>query len=248
MGNSLVDERTGPAAVDVLGSYHPLNRIAELEAKLDAVQRELAYELRVMRGVYLNFPPDGEAAEDRVDFDINGRFRLTSEDLSVTITTGSLEDPHQVDLSVAAGGCSVAYSQVDGDTGSCVATDCDSTIAIVGSDCIDTEVTCLSGDATVTITYTGNHYATIGGNVGAAAASGCDDTLKIVGDLVYTYTTASDGAPDSVVVSWCLPFCSSPGAQQVGYAEVCLYSGSIFTPLDPGGQSWLVPIYRGTCL
>jgi len=209
MGNSLVDERTGPAAVDTLGPLHPVNRVRELERQVAALHRELAYELRVMRGVYLNQPPDGEAAEDAVDFSHKGRLRLTSEDGSVDITKGTLEDPHTVDLA-ASGGCEVAYSQVDGDTGSCTAVDCDSVISIVGGTCIDTAVTCSSGDATVTISYAGNHYAVIQGDLGQANADGCDDTLQIVGDGLYTCTTAADGSPDSLSITLCFPLTEAP--------------------------------------
>lgn len=208
MGISLVDEQTGPAAVDALGMLHPVNRVRALERQLARLQRELAYELRVMRGVYLNQPPDGEPAEDAVDFSHKGRIRLTSEDGTIDITKGTLEDPSQVDLS--AGGCEVAYSQVDGDTGTCTATACDSVLAIEGGTCISTAVACSSGDATVTVSYTGNHYATVNGDIGSANANGCDDTLEIVGDGVYTCTTAADGSPDSVSIMLCFPEADPP--------------------------------------
>lgn len=241
--NSLVDEQSGPAAVDTLGSIHPLSRIAELERTVSKLQRELAYNLRVMRGLYLNLPNDGstETADTRVDFDIEGRIRITSEDDSVTISQGTLADPHQIDLAAAGGGCSVTFSVIDGDTGTCTATACDSTISIVGGTCISTSVSCASGDATVTIAYTGNHFSDVTGDTGTATADSCGDTIAILGDGTYITTVATDG-PEQVTISWCLPEVACSERVIMGYAEVCVSGGGF--PTLPAGQKYAVAIYR----
>lgn len=198
---SLTDERYGIAAVDVLGDLHPSNRIRNLERTVNRLQRELAYNLRLPRGFNLNFPPDLEAAENGVDWDRQQRVRLTSEDETVTITNGTREDPSQIDLSVVAG-CSVAYSQVEADTGSCVAVECNNVLTLLGGDCITTEVTaCAAGDATVTISYTGNHWSDISGDTGAISATGCDDAMAIVGGTCIA-TVAAAGTPDTVTINF----------------------------------------------
>lgn len=230
---SLVDERYGPAAVDVLGQLHNSYRLAQLERRVDSLYRELAYALRVPRGFNLNFPADGSTGEDTVEWDRQQRVRVTSEDGSVTITNGTREDPSQIDL--AAGGCLVSFSEVVGDTGTCTADSCDSSITFSGGYCISTVVDCTNGDATVTISYIGNHYKTVQGDEGQADALGCDDTIKFVGGACIK-TTAAEGSPDTVTIDF----------DGYTWSSIITDDGTA-TPADPGCSNAL-NVNGGLCI